>query len=75
MMGVTYWIDEDNMIHCTIYTENFVYKTTGRYGNVFTPDGKLEESINGIGAIPIIEYKMIIQGWDVLKEFLDCLKQ
>lgn len=57
MMGVTYWIDEDNMIHCTIYTENFVYKTTGRYGNVFTPDGKLEESINGIGAIPIIEYK------------------
>lgn len=57
MMAVSYWTDEDRMIHYTIYTENNVYTTVGRFGEVFTPKGELQESINGIGVIPIIEYK------------------
>lgn len=57
MAGVSYWTDNDNLTHYTIYTPNHVYEIIGRYGNIFTPEGELKESINGIGAIPIIEYR------------------
>lgn len=74
MAGVSYWTDKDNLTHYTIYTENQVYEITGRYGTTFTPEGDLTESINGIGAIPIIEYKNDISRMGCFERVLGLLE-
>lgn len=57
MMGVSYWVDKENSIHYTVYTKTKVYKIEGKYVKTLNFKGDLKERINGIGEIPIIEYK------------------
>lgn len=74
MAGVSYWTDKENLTHYTIYTPSHVYETIGRYGNTFTPEGEVKESINGIGAIPIIEYKNDISRMGCFERVLGLLE-
>lgn len=57
MAGVTYWTDKDtNTRHYTVYTKTRVFVFSDFSGGVANPTD-IKESKNGIGTIPIIEYK------------------
>ena len=57
MAGVTYWTDKDtNIRHYTVYTKTRVFVFSDFSGGVANPTD-IQESKNGMGAIPIIEYK------------------
>lgn len=58
-MGVTYWTDDDNVNHYTIYTENKVFMLTSfdDVSGIITDKDEMTEKTNGIGCIPIVEYK------------------
>ena len=56
MLAVTYWKETDDKgiltnVHYTAYTDTKVYE----FDNVMI--GEIKESVNGIGCIPIVEYK------------------
>lgn len=58
-LGVTYWTDEDNINHYTVYTENkvFTFTSTDILNGVLNIKDGINETFNGIGCIPIVEYK------------------
>ena len=55
LLGVTYWMDEDGISHFTCYSDSQVFTFISAQLLPESTDVKVE--INGIGAVPIIEYR------------------
>ena len=55
VLGVTFWVDEDGVKHYTCYSDTHVYKFDSNLLLPYSTDMKVE--INGIGLVPIVEYR------------------
>lgn len=55
MLGVTFWVDEDSVKHYTCYSDTRVYRFTSLTLLPYSTD--VREDYNGIGIVPIVEYR------------------
>ena len=55
LLGVTYWVDEDGIQHFTCYSDSQVFTFTSAMVLPYSTDMQVE--INGIGIVPIVEYR------------------
>ena len=54
MAGVTYYKDEQGIVHFTVYTDTRVFFIDGTYASA---NKIIKTAKNGIGIVPIVEYK------------------
>lgn len=71
LAGVTYYRDENNIVHWTVYTDEDVFFINGN--NFFTPVEFIKVERNYIGIEPIIEYKANFERMGIFERVLPLL--
>lgn len=70
MLGVTYWLDDENHAHYTAYTDSQVFKFSSNL-----PYTRPETiGVNGIGRIPIVEYRADFQRMGAFERVIPLLE-
>lgn len=71
LAGVTYYCDDENIVHWSVYTDNLVFFIDGN--NFLTPAVIKEIKPNYIGIEPIVEYKANFEKMGIFERVLPLL--